>query len=462
MANLIIVGAQWGDEGKGKIVDLLTARFDVVARYQGGHNAGHTVLINGKKYVLHLIPSGILHPEKLCAIGNGVVIDPFALKKEIADLEAAGISCRGRLFVSNRAHVIVEYHRLAERSDEERRGEAKIGTTNRGIGPAYEDKMGRRGVRVCDLYHPEELRASLAANLDLRRQADPGAEGFPDAASLVDSIRSVGDEIREYVVDIAEFINGKIDEGRSVLFEGAQGTLLDVDHGTYPYVTASSATAGGACTGTGVAPTKIDGAIGVSKAYTTRVGEGPFPTELRDAVGDRIRQQGQEYGASTGRPRRCGWFDAVVVRYARMINALDTLVITKLDVLDTLPEIRICTGYRYKGSLLKSFPPEIGVLEQCRPEYATVKGWDATTAGIRDYDALPVRARDYLKRLSDLVSTEISIVSTGPERDETIAVSPDSRLERWVPLFGKPAYAPPLPDRNGKIPAPGAPAPPQK
>jgi len=438
MANLIIVGAQWGDEGKGKIVDLLTARFDVVARYQGGHNAGHTVLINGKKYVLHLIPSGILHPEKLCAIGNGVVIDPFALKKEIADLEAAGISCRGRLFVSNRAHVIVEYHRLAERSDEERRGDAKIGTTNRGIGPAYEDKMGRRGVRVCDLYHPEELRASLAANLDLRRQADPGAEGFPDAASLVDSIGSVGAEIREYVVDIAEFINGKIDEGKSVLFEGAQGTLLDVDHGTYPYVTASSATAGGACTGTGVAPTKIDGAIGVSKAYTTRVGEGPFPTELRDAVGDRIRQQGQEYGASTGRPRRCGWFDAVVVRYARMINALDTLVITKLDVLDTLPEIRICTGYRYKGSLLKSFPPEIGVLEQCRPEYATVKGWDATTAGIRDYDALPVRARDYLKRLSDLVSTEISIVSTGPERDETIAVSPDSRLERWVPLFGKP------------------------
>lgn len=439
MANLIIVGAQWGDEGKGKIVDLLTARFDVVARYQGGHNAGHTVLINGKKYVLHLIPSGILHPEKLCAIGNGVVIDPFALKKEIADLEAAGISCRSRLFVSNRAHVIVEYHRLAERSDEERRGEAKIGTTNRGIGPAYEDKMGRRGVRVCDLYHPEELRASLKANLDLRRQADPGAEGFPDAASLVDSIGSVGAEIREYVVDIAEFINGKIDEGKSVLFEGAQGTLLDVDHGTYPYVTASSATAGGACTGTGVAPTKIDGAIGVSKAYTTRVGEGPFPTELRDAVGDRIRQQGQEYGASTGRPRRCGWFDAVVVRYARMINALDTLVITKLDVLDTLPEIRICTGYRYKGSLLKSFPPEIGVLEQCRPEYATVKGWDATTAGIRDYDALPVRARDYLKRLSDLVSTEISIVSTGPERDETIAVSPDSRLERWVPLFGKPA-----------------------
>jgi adenylosuccinate synthase len=435
MANLVVVGAQWGDEGKGKIVDLLTPHFDIVARYQGGHNAGHTVIINGQKFVLHLIPSGILHPQKLCAIGNGVVIDPAALKKEIADLAEAGIACRGRLFVSNRAHVILEYHRLVEKGDEERRGQERIGTTSRGIGPAYEDKMGRRGLRICDLSNGQTLRRRLEENLETKRTAIPSDSLNVDA--LYENVRALGKELSEYFVDVAEFLNQSMDAGKSVLFEGAQGTLLDIDHGTYPFVTASSAAAGGACTGTGVGPTRINGVVGISKAYTTRVGEGPFPTELLDALGEQIRQLGQEYGASTGRPRRCGWFDAVVVRYSRLINNLDSLVITKLDVLDALKEIKVCTGYRYKGSVLRSFPPEIQVLGQCQPEYVAIKGWDQKTAGIQDYDELPALAREYLKRLSDLVGTEISVVSTGPDRNETIIASPHSRLESWIPLAAK-------------------------
>jgi adenylosuccinate synthase len=437
MANIIVVGAQWGDEGKGKIVDLLTPHFDLVARYQGGHNAGHTVIIDGRKYVLHLIPSGILHPGKKCVIGNGVVIDPIALKKEIKDLAAGGIDCKGRLFVSNRAHVILEYHRLVEKGDEDRRGEEKIGTTNRGIGPAYEDKMGRRGLRICDLLDEQKLRRHIEESIRVKQTAVPSLADSINIDATFESARNLGCELSEYFIDAAEFLNTSIDEGKRVLFEGAQGTMLDVDHGTYPYVTASSATAGGACTGTGVGPTRIDGVIGISKAYTTRVGGGPFPTELLGGLGEQIRKRGQEFGASTGRPRRCGWFDAVVVRYSRLINSLDSLVITKLDVLDELDEIRICTGYRFKGSLLKSFPPEIEVLSQCEPEYLTIKGWKKKTAGIQDINELPMIARDYLKRLSDLVHTEISVVSTGPDREETIIVSPESRLESWIPLFPK-------------------------
>ncbi len=433
MANLIVVGAQWGDEGKGKIVDLLTAHFDIVARYQGGHNAGHTVLINGKKYILHLIPSGILHPNKMCVIGNGVVIDPAALKREMKDLEVEGISCKGRLFISNRAHVILDYHRHIERAEEDRRGPERIGTTNRGIGPAYEDKMGRRGVRICDLLNENALSRLIKENLRQKGPLMP-LEAQVDYSSILLQARELGEELREYFVDTAELLNRSMDRGMSVLFEGAQGNLLDVDHGTYPFVTASSATAGGACTGTGVGPTRIDGVIGIVKAYTTRVGEGPFPTELTDATGEEIRQRGQEFGASTGRPRRCGWFDAVVVHYARLINNLDTLVITKLDVLDSLPEIKICTGYRYKGKLLESFPPEIQVLSECRPEYQTVKGWHQKTAGIQDFAELPALAQDYLKRLSDLVNAEISVVSTGPDRTETIITSPHARLNAWMSL----------------------------
>jgi adenylosuccinate synthase len=432
MANLIVVGAQWGDEGKGKIVDLLTSRFDVVARYQGGHNAGHTVIINGKKYVLHLIPSGILHPGKLCIIGNGVVIDPVALKKEIAELEAVGITCKGRLFISNRAHVILEYHRLVEKGDEDRRGQEKIGTTNRGIGPAYEDKMARRGVRVCDLVNPEALRKRIEENLQAKQTAFPSIINAINIDEAFEKACALGEELSQYIVDAAELLNQSINEGKSVLFEGAQGTLLDVDHGTYPFVTASSATAGGACIGTGVGPTRIDGVVGISKAYTTRVGEGPFPTELLDEIGEQLRNRGQEYGASTGRPRRCGWFDAVVVRYSCLINNLGSLVITKLDVLDELKEIKICTGYRYKGSILQSFPPEISVLSECKPEYLTVKGWNQRTAGIQDLNELPTIARDYLKRLSELANAEISLVSTGPDRKETIVVSPNSHLRSWI------------------------------
>jgi adenylosuccinate synthase len=437
MANLIVVGAQWGDEGKGKIVDLLTANFDIVARYQGGHNAGHTVIINGQKYVLHLIPSGILHPKKQCVIGNGVVIDPVALKKEIAELAAAGIDCKGRLYVSNRAHVILEYHRLVEKGDEERRGQAKIGTTNRGIGPAYEDKMGRRGLRICDLCDAEKLRKHIEESLRVKQSAVPSIAGTLNLEDTYKDALALGKELSEYFIDAAEFLNSSIDEGKSVLFEGAQGTLLDVDHGTYPYVTASSATAGGACTGTGVGPTRMDGVIGISKAYTTRVGEGPFPTELMDQVGDIIRNRGQEYGASTGRPRRCGWFDAVVVRYSKLINNLSSLVITKLDVLDELDEIKVCTGYRYKGGLLQSFPPEIEVLAQCKPEYTAMRGWKQKTAGIQNLEELPSLARDYLNRLSDLVKTEISVVSTGPDRKETIIISSQSGNKSWANLFTK-------------------------
>jgi adenylosuccinate synthase len=435
MANLIVVGAQWGDEGKGKIVDLLTTHFDIVARYQGGHNAGHTVIINGRKYVLHLIPSGILHPQKQCVIGNGVVIDPVALKNEIEELAAVGIDCKERLFVSDRAHVILEYHRLVEKGDEERRGEEKIGTTNRGIGPAYEDKMGRRGLRICDLRDAQKLRRHLEESIRVKKTAIPSLALNVD--DVFESARALGEELSSYFVDAAEFLNESIDKGKNVLFEGAQGTLLDIDHGTYPFVTASSATAGGACTGTGVGPTRMDGVIGISKAYTTRVGGGPFPTELLDSIGEEIRQRGQEFGASTGRPRRCGWFDVVVVRYSRLVNNLDSLVITKLDVLDKLDEIKVCTGYLYKGSRLKSLPPEIEVLSQCRPEYLTLKGWKQITAGIQDIDELPALARDYLKRLSDLVATEISVVSTGPDREETIIISPHSRLESWISLFPK-------------------------
>lgn len=431
MTNLIVVGAQWGDEGKGKIVDLLTAHFDVVARYQGGHNAGHTIHVGGKKYVLHLIPSGILHPDKICVIGNGVVLDLEALKQEIELLAAEGIRCEGRLFISDRCHLILGYHRAVEKADEERRGARRIGTTNRGIGPSYEDKIGRKGLRVCDLGSPEFLREALVERQRSVSEQLPASGPLPGVAELFDKIRGLAVELSPYFADTVLRLNRLMDEGKSVLFEGAQGTLLDVDHGTYPYVTASSATAGGACIGTGVGPTRIDGVVGIAKAYTTRVGEGPFPTELSGRIGEEIRSRGQEFGASTGRPRRCGWFDAVVARYSRVVNNLDSLIITKLDVLDSLKEIKICTGYRYKGRLLDSFPPDIRILEQCTPEYIDVPGWNQTTAGICTFDELPGLARDYVKRLSDLAGTEISMISTGPDRSQTITDSPYSSRRLW-------------------------------
>jgi len=431
MANVVIVGSQWGDEGKGKIVDLITERFDIVARYQGGHNAGHTVGIEGKKYVLHLIPSGILHADKICVIGNGVVIDPVALIEELEMLKAAGIEVEGRLFISNRAHLIMPYHRAVEAAEEGRLKE-KIGTTSRGIGPCYEDKMARRGVRVGDLLYPELFREKVRANTEFKNRALCALYGGEplEADQMVSEYLDLAPRIIPFVTDSAEYLNQAVRSGKTVLFEGAQGTLLDVDHGTYPFVTSSSATAGGACTGTGVGPSLIHGVIGIAKAYTTRVGGGPFPTELNDEIGEKIRRIGAEYGASTGRPRRCGWFDAVVVRYASLINDLQTLVITKLDVLDQLEEIQVCVGYEYEGKPLHFFPTDISVLSRVKPIYESHPGWQADTSHTRRYDDLPERAKNYLDRLSQLIETDISIISTGPNRSETIILEESPRLQK--------------------------------
>lgn len=436
MPNVVIVGSQWGDEGKGKIVDLFTDRFDVVVRYQGGHNAGHTVQIGDETYVLHLIPSGILHPEKICVIGNGVVVDPFALLEEIEMLASHGISVHGRLYISNRAHLIMPYHRLLEEADEKARAEQKIGTTSRGIGPSYEDKMGRRGIRMGDLLDPELFREKLRANL-LNKNELLGRYSHREGLGEEETARSylaVVPRLKGYITDTAEFLNESAAAGKSLLFEGAQGTLLDVDHGTYPFVTASNATAGGACTGSGVGPTRIDSVLGVAKAYTTRVGGGPFPTELANSIGEHIRERGKEFGASTGRPRRCGWFDAVVVRYARVINNLDSIVITKLDVLDDLPEIKVCVAYRYRSQVLKYFPMDVSVLDACEPVYEMLPGWLSGTAGIKEYASLPERARHYLSRIGEMSGTEISLVSTGPDRRQTIVMAEKSRLQRLLPL----------------------------
>jgi len=430
--SVVIVGTQWGDEGKGKIVDLVTERFDVVARYQGGHNAGHTVILKGKKYVLHLIPSGILHPEKACVIGNGVVLDPFALVEEFKFLEEQGIELEGRLLISNRCHLIMPYHTALEAAEEKRLDKNKIGTTSRGIGPCYEDKMGRRGIRLDELFMPEVFAQRVRDNVAFKNQILTRVYGWKplDADEIVDRYQALVPTIRPYVADTSDYLNQVIREGKRVLFEGAQGTLLDVDHGTYPFVTSSNATAGGACIGTGVAPSEIRGVIGISKAYTTRVGEGPFPTELNNEIGEKIRDRGQEYGASTGRPRRCGWFDGVVVRYAAQINGLSTLVITKLDVLDDLDEILICTGYRYRGQLLEHFPTTIQVLAEVEPVYESHPGWKEDTSTIKDYRDLPEAARRYLDRLSELVETDISIISTGPDREETIVLEESPRLQK--------------------------------
>ncbi len=431
MANAIVVGTQWGDEGKGKIVDLLTERFDVVARYQGGHNAGHTVVVADRKYVLHLIPSGILHPRKVCVIGNGVVIDPFALDREIEALEAEGIVVAGRLFVSNRAHLIMPYHMAMEAAEEERLGEARIGTTSRGIGPCYEDKMARRGIRVGDLRDLRRFRSKLEANIELKNRFLEGIYKRPpiQLAEVFEEYCEVAPRILPHVADTAEYLHRASRQGKSILMEGAQGTLLDVDHGTYPFVTSSNASAGGACSGTGLGPNQIDGVLGISKAYTTRVGSGPFPTELNDAVGEEIRRRGVEFGATTGRPRRCGWFDAVVGRYATRINGLTTLVITKLDVLDELEEVKICTGYTIDGEPVDSFPVDVFELERVRPAYETHSGWCCDTSGITAYRDLPSQARSYLERLSELIETDISIVSLGPNRDATIILEESPKLQ---------------------------------
>jgi adenylosuccinate synthase len=429
--NLVVIGAQWGDEGKGKIVDLLTERFDIIARYQGGHNAGHTVITQGKKYVLHLIPSGILHKNKICVMGNGMVLYPKALLDEIRTLEEHGLKVRGNLLISNRAHLILPYHLAVEQAAESARGEKKIGTTSRGIGPAYEDKTGRRGIRVIDLFSPEALKGTIFSVTHEKNcliQSLYGGQPLRPE-EIYEEYLEYGSKLKEFVIDTASYLNSQIRAGRNVLFEGAQGTLLDVDHGTYPYVTSSSASAGGACIGTGVAPSLISAAIGIAKAYTTRVGGGPFPTEIDGPAGANIRLRGAEFGASTGRPRRCGWFDGPATHYSGLMNNLQAIALTKLDVLDEFEEIPVCVSYEYKGSKLNEYPPEITQLELVKPIYKTVKGWRSHTAGIRDYAALPEKAKDYLKLLSEVTETEISFISTGPDRNDTIIV-PNSWFER--------------------------------
>jgi adenylosuccinate synthase len=421
MKNIVVVGAQWGDEGKGKVVDILAPGFDIVARYQGGHNAGHTVRVGERKFVLHLIPSGIIQGQCLCVIGNGVVVDPQAFNSEVQELESLGVECEGRLFISSRAHLILPYHGALDRAREQSLGAQSVGTTMRGIGPAYEDKAARSGVRAGDLLYPDLLREKVRVNLEEanRRLLAIGAEPLavePVADQyLVEALR-----LKPYVRDTAAMINGAVREGKSVLLEGAQGTMLDVDHGTYPFVTSSSATAGGAATGTGLPPRLITGVLGIAKAYTTRVGGGPFPTELLDDAGAYLQKRGNEVGASTGRARRTGWFDAMVVRYSTMINGLDAIALTKLDVLDEFEEIKICTGYRFHGELIEEMPYGANVLAECEPVYETVEGWKIVTSAITDYDRLPAAAKSYVSRIEELCDVPVAMISTGPERGETI------------------------------------------
>jgi adenylosuccinate synthase len=434
MSNIIVLGAQWGDEGKGKVVDLFSERFRIVARYQGGHNAGHTVFIGERKFILKLIPSGILRPGKVAVIGNGVVIDPKALLDEITALEAAGIDVAGQLRISNRAHVIFPFHRMVEKVSEGRPDRVAIGTTSRGIGPCYEDKVARRGIRMADLVDPASL-AALYPGLAEDKHTTAAAFGVAeevDYAEVLAQYQEMAQRIRPMVCDTAKLLNDAIARGQSVLFEGAQGTMLDIDHGTYPFVTSSSAAAGGACVGTGVAPTRISGILGVSKAYITRVGGGPFPTEQRGEEGERLRQAGNEYGAVTGRPRRCGWFDVPLLRYTASVNGFDSLIITKLDVLDDLDEIPVCVGYRVEGRAVDTMPATEREIEAIEPVYEKRPGWKTSTRGLSSWNALPPKARDYLKFLEASTGVEVGCVSTGPERNQTM-VLPGSRMESLLP-----------------------------
>jgi adenylosuccinate synthase len=416
--NLAVLGAQWGDEGKGKIVDLLTPRFDIVARYQGGHNAGHTVYVAGTKFILRLIPSGILHPGVICVIGNGVVVDPQALLAEVDELKKHGIDVESRIVISDKAHLILPYHRDLDLLSEARRGERKIGTTSRGIGPAYEDKIARRGIRAGDLADPQTLEQDVRDNVNARNRLVQ--DTTMDWSAVLDQLLTHAVRIRPWVRDVSLMLSEAMRNGRSILFEGAQGTLLDIDHGTYPYVTSSNASIGGVCTGLGVGPRLIGGVLGVAKAYTTRVGEGPLPTELSGEMGNRLRESGNEYGAVTGRPRRCGWYDGVAVRYSVRINGLDALALTKLDVLDGLDRLQICTAYRHAGQILTEFPSDIARLAACEPVYETMPGWSAPTRGLRTFADLPEAARRYVARLEEVSGVPAAIISTGSERDDTI------------------------------------------
>lgn len=418
----VIVGAQWGDEGKGKIVDLLSEDADIVARYQGGANAGHTVVVGEREYVLHLIPSGIFHPHVTCVIGNGVVVDPIALMEEIHQLQQLNVNIGGRLLISHNAHLIMPYHKLLDTIREQ--GANKIGTTGRGIGPAYIDKFMRTGIKIVDLLNRDVFVAKLRRNIEeknlILQKIYGEAELNVDA--IVNEYEEFDKKIDEYVTDTSLYLNKALKEGKRILAEGAQGALLDVDHGTYPFVTSSNPVSGGACIGLGIPPTAINSVVGVVKAYSTRVGNGPFPTELDNPIGDKLRDIGQEYGATTGRPRRCGWFDAFSVRYSAMVNGITKIAITKIDVLNTFDEIKVCIGYSYEGKLLKTFPTDARSLECIEPVYESYDGWKAPLNGYSSYYSLPANARRYIEAISSLTGTDVWIVSLGARRDQTIFV----------------------------------------
>jgi adenylosuccinate synthase len=418
----VVLGAQWGDEGKGKIVDVLSERFSAVARYAGGHNAGHTVIHGKQKFVLQLIPCGVLRPGCKGVIGNGVVMDPIAFLKEVGKLRSLGIDVDGQLFVSNRAQVILPYHRMIELAAESAPGRQRIGTTSRGIGPAYEDKMARSGLRIVDLLRPELLKTHIYAACSEKNAIAHALFGTDplEPEKMYEEYTAAAEDVRPFVTDTGRLLNQILADGGSVMFEGAQGTMLDIDHGTYPFVTSSSATAGGAATGTGVGPTAIGTVISVTKAYVTRVGEGPFPTEIHEDIGDQLRARGNEYGAVTGRPRRCGWLDIPLLRYSNQVNGAEWLVVTKLDVLDELEEIPICVGYQVDGKVSDEIPADVSGLERVKPVYTKLKGWRASTDGITDFDKLPKAAQEYLRFQERESGAKIGMVSTGPDREQTM------------------------------------------
>lgn len=432
---IVIIGAQWGDEGKGKVVDLLADRFDIVARYQGGHNAGHSVYVGEKAFVLRLLPSGIIHEDSVCVLGNGMVIDPKAFFEEVDQMESQGISVTPeRLKVSSRAHLIMPYHRALDHTSEERLGNEKIGTTLRGIGPAYEDKAGRRGIRVSDALSPEVLRHRIERNLEEANRIIV-LYGQPPlyADEIYNEISALAERLRPFVTETSNFFAEAKKQNKKILLEGAQATLLDVDHGTYPFVTSSNPTAGGAAVGAGIPPHHISGVLGIVRTYATRVGEGPFPTEMLDdeeEIANLIRQRGNEYGSVTRRPRRCGWFDAVATRYAADLNGFDSIALTKLDVLDALEEIKVCVGYEIEGERIDTFPAVSQDLRQIKPIYETLEGWKSETLGTTRIEDLPEKARKYVDFLSESVGVEIGLISTGPERDQTIILQ-DSVMESW-------------------------------
>jgi adenylosuccinate synthase len=422
MANTILVGAQWGDEGKGKIIDVLTEQADIVVRTQGGNNAGHTVFIGAAKYVMHLVPSGILRPGKQCVIGNGVVVDPVGLVEEIQGLEQLGIQVAGRLFVSETAHVVLPYHRELDAQREARKGQHKLGTTKRGIGPAYGDKAARTGLRMLDLIRPERFAALLGQRLEEQNEVLKAFGASPLAFAAVHAAyRAAGDRLRPYVANTVVMLNEATQRGANILFEGAQGTFLDIDHGTYPFVTSSNTTAGGACTGSGVPPHRMDRVVGVMKAYTTRVGEGPLPTENAQ-IADLLHAMGREFGSTTGRPRRCGWFDAVATRHATMINGIDELAVTNVDGLDTLKTIKVCVGYRAGETRYDYVPSDVEVLAACEPVYTELPGWQAPTSGAAGWEQLPANCRSYLKTIAELSGARLKLVSVGAAREQTIWV----------------------------------------